>query len=227
MTAILHESVRMAAAAVAERALRLDRSCLRETREDPFEKALADELNRLLPAGFLARKGGLAALDDFPGLGPYDVSVSGLGASTYAAVIEFKWWSPPGLRSGVVDKRRETLWDCLKVACSIASQDRAAAGYLVVLAPDAAWDQDHPFSRLAREDRAWETSLLCRAPENPMRYFDDRHYGVTAIPELIETRLLGSTRVLDPCHDEPWSLKALAIEPRGPMNPLERVHQHG
>lgn len=193
--------------------------CLRETREHPFELALASCLDRALPDGLTARTGGVPGLPDFPALGSFDVSASD-GRARLAAVLEFKWWGPPGARSGVPAKRNETLWDVLKVACATAA-GRAALGYVVVLAPFAAWRVEHPFARLF-DGGVWETRALCAVEAAAMVYFDDRHYGVTAVPERVVTAPVASRAVEDPCHEEDWVLRAMAVEPRGAMAPLAR-----
>src|SRR5687767_2747694 len=69
---------------------------LRETRERPFEVALANELRAVLPHSVTVQTGGAPALPDFPKLGPFDVSVPTSRPADALAVYEFKWWGPPG-----------------------------------------------------------------------------------------------------------------------------------
>ena len=193
--------------------------CLRLTRERPFEESLASELGKVLTDGRVARTGGAPRLPDFPGLGTYDVSVGRRGAEGFEAVLEVKWWGPPGVRNRVAPKRNETLWDILKIACSVA-HGRADLGYLVILAPDAAVTQGHIYSRLCRMSAQWETADLCAAPEDPMRFFDERHFGITQVPSAVCIRLIESVTFDDVCHGEGWSLRALTVEPRGALIPL-------
>jgi hypothetical protein len=188
--------------------------CLRLTRERPFEEALARELDKVLTDGLVARTGGTPGLPDFPALGTYDVSVHRRETEGYEVVVEVKWWGPPGVRNRIAPKRNETLWDILKIACSV-NAGRIDFGYLVILAPDAAMTQEHVYSRLCSSGGIWETAHLCAAPERPMRYFDGRHFGVTRVPSSVLIRVIETVTFEDPCHDEGWSLRALSVEPDG------------
>jgi hypothetical protein len=196
-------------------------SCYRETAEEPFETALVEELCAGLPPAKVARREYTRPkIPDFPGLGDYDLLVSGAGAEPpFDLVLEFKKWGSPGVQGGAPPKRKETLWDLLKVVCSIAAE-RALRGYLVVLAPDETWGLDHPFARLFDAPAEWATRRLCKADPGAMTYFGPRHYGVTRVPESIAVRWVMSVPTRHRCHADPWTLKAAAVEPRGPMGVL-------
>lgn len=182
--------------------------------ERPFEVALAESLNHELPPGLIARTGGLHGLTDFPRLGTYDVSVAAPSSDVpYEAVIEFKWWGAPGSRGGPPAKRHETLWDLLKVACSIAGR-RTKRGYLVVLAPAASWRLSHDFASLFDGGR-WHTAELCSGNPGAMVYFDEAHYGVTRVPASVVAIPVATQAVQDACDASDWLLKTIAIEPQG------------
>jgi hypothetical protein len=55
-------------------------------------------------------------------------------------------------------------------------------------------------------------------PEEP--FFDERHLGITQVPSAVCIRVIEPVAFDDACHDEHWSLRALAVEPRGALIPL-------
>ncbi len=208
---------------VGSRAAEIARpKCLLEVREHPFERAIAEGLHLELPVGYAARTGGRPGLADFPRLGNYDISVStGPTEAAYEAVAEFKKWGPPGPRGGPPDKRHETLWDVLKLACTIAA-GKSGRGYLVVLAPIAAWGLEHDFNALF-DGGEWTTRELCERNPTAMVFFGDDHYGVTRAPVGIATSPIHTEVVTDPRDGQQWALRTLAIEPRGPSALLVRA----
>ena len=196
---------------------------LREARERPFEGALSRELDARLPDTLIARTGGTPGLLDFPALGPYDVSVSRAGETSFEAVLEFKWWGPPGSRGGLPEKRHETLWDVLKVACSIAG-GRARRGYLAVLAPEATWRITNDFAGLF-DGGDWSTRELCQRNPGAMIFFSPAHFGVTRVPAWVVAVPVATQSVRDPLDGGEWALKTIAIKPRGPIELLASAKQ--
>jgi len=53
-----------------------------------------------------------------------------------------------------------------------------------------------------------------------MRFFDERHFGITQVPSAVCIRLIEPVTFDDVCHGERWSLRALTVEPRGALIPL-------
>lgn len=192
-----------------------------DTREEPVETALVQDLDSHLRAPYRARRGGRPLLRDFAALGTYDVSVPRANGDGFAAVVEFKWWGPPGRRGGAPAKRHELLWDIFKVACSVAA-GRSELGYLTVLAPDATWGLPHLYSQLFAGGE-WSIDDLCLADRWVMQYFDDRHYGVTHVPSRIRFRHIATQAITDPVDGSAWRLRSVGVEPSGPPTALARV----
>lgn len=204
-------------AAIAARALEISSPrTLDQTRERPFELALAAELNSRLPPHLAARCGGKPGLADFPRLGNYDVSVEeGRAQPTFDAVIEFKWWGAPGAKGGPPAKRDETLWDVLKVACTVAA-GRSIRGYITALAPTTTWDLSHDFSDLFSGGEV-ATRGLCERNPGAMRFFYPEHFEATEVPESVVAIPIPSDGRGCSVGGASWIVKTIAIAPAGEM----------
>ncbi|WP_217923145.1 hypothetical protein [Miltoncostaea oceani] len=190
-------------------------ACLGVAVERPFEVALAAALNGELSWDLRARTGGGHGLTDFPALGPYDVSVAdGRPDDTHAAILEFKKWGAPGINSAPPRKRHETLWDVLKVGCSVA-RERSDRGYLVTLAPRTAWKQPHEFAALF-DGVEWDTLEVCARHPEAMAFFK-AGWRLPMVPARVRSVPAGTEAAVDACDGSDWLLRAVAIEPRGPL----------
>lgn len=203
-------------ASVGSRAVSIaEPACLGAAGERPFEVALAAALDGELSWNLKARTGGKHGLTDFPALGHYDVSVSdGRSDGIHAAVLEFKKWGGSGTRGGPPAKRHETLWDVLKVACSVA-RGRCDRGYLVTLAPRAAWGQPHDFAALFGGVE-WDTLGICARHPDATVFFR-AGWRLPMVPARVRAAPAGTQAVVDACDGSDWLLRAVAIEPRGPL----------
>lgn len=207
-----------AAAGMAHEAIGLDPGrTLANSREAPYERSLARNLDAALGGGSSAATGGTPRIPGFPGVGYYDVSARNDRGELVLAG-EFKWWGRPRTTSGLPDKRDETLWDLVKIACARAVSS-VEAGYLVTLAPTSAWHIPHLFSELF-DGGVWTIDELVGADESALRFFDEDQRESLRVPSSIRTESLADEAIHEPETGESWALRCCRVEPAGSDVPM-------